>query len=119
MQNLYTTDEGVQSTPEERLFAAVIGLALRDACMKPIKVNNRMEMQSEAQSAHKFIWSDAIESYLHWLDIDAGQFRSRITAIMQNTDNFKVGGFSAEERRAFRFNKTLWEDLWSTTQKDA
>ena len=119
MQNLYMIDEGVQSTPEERLFAAVIGLAMRDACMKPIKVNNRLVLQSESQSAHKFIWTDSIESYLHWLDIDVGQFRSRITSIMQNTDNVRVGGFSPEERRAFRFNKTLWEDLWSTMPKDA
>lgn len=109
--------EASPSTPEERLFAAVVGLALRDACMKPIKIDGNLVMTSEARSAHNFIWSESCDAYLHWLDIDAEQFRNRINIIMQNTDNAKHGGFMPEERRAFRFNKNLWEALWLTTQK--
>lgn len=107
------------STPEERLFAAVVGLAIRDACIKPSRVNGVTTMTDDAQSAHRFLWGDASESYLHWLDIDAEQFRKRLSRIMQDDSANRVCGFFPEERRFFRLNKTLWEDTWLTMLKGA
>ena len=98
------------STPEERLFAAVVGLALRDACLRPGKEGKRLRVAEDAMSAHRFIWTDAIDAYLHWLDMDAGQFRVRLENIMADMSALKVSGFMPEERRAFRINKRLWEE---------
>jgi len=107
------------SLPEERLFAAVIGLALRDSCLKPLRSHGKELMHEDAYSAHSFLWTDAAEAYLHWLDIDADQFRSRIKQIMKDDSAISICGFNSEERRFFRFNQRLWERQWLTTPKDA
>lgn len=94
--------------PEHRLIYSVVILAIRDSCLAPIK-DKPIRMQWEAVTAHDFIWLDALESYLHYLEIDVDWFRRKLIETMSSDKEGNVNGFSSEDRRNFRINKKLWD----------
>lgn len=115
--------------PEHRVLAAVIVHAMRDACLPPIKSERRqLKMHYHAMTAHDFLWTDGLESYIHYLDIDPDYFRKALINTMANTRELKIGEFTPENRRAFRINKRMWDALydgknpvtqnWSDDEKD-
>lgn len=106
-----------RTLPEHRLIAAVVVHAMRDACLPPIVDDKRrkqksLKMQYNATTAHDFLWTKALDSYLHYLDIDAGYFRQALLKAMQNSYELKIGEFTPENRRIFRINKRLWDALY-------
>lgn len=109
-------DASTSSTPEQRLISSVIGMALRDACLPPLKPHNKKHftLTFNAMTAHDFLWTEALDSYLHYLDIDADYFRNSLIKTMSNDNGVKIGAFKPDDRRAFRFNKKLWDSQQSS-----
>jgi hypothetical protein len=97
--------------PEQRLVAAVVVTAMRDACIKPFKPfgEKHFKMTFDCMTAHDFLWTEALESYLHYLDVEVGYFRKALLKTMDDDTEKKIGSFKPEDRRAFRFNKRLWD----------
>jgi hypothetical protein len=93
--------------PEHMLIANVISLAVKDACLEPYK--NPVAMQWDAMTAHDFLWGEGLESYIHWLDIDVDFFRKKLIQTMANDREHIFNGIKSDERRAFRFNKKIWD----------
>lgn len=97
--------------PEQQLIVSVIATAMRDACIKPYTPfgEKRLQMTFDCMTAHDFLWTEALESYLHYLDIEAAYFRKSLLNTMANDSEKTIGQFSSENRRAFRVNKRLWD----------
>jgi hypothetical protein len=93
--------------PEHMLIANVISLAVKDACLEPIR--NPLVMQWDSKTAHDFLWGEGLESYIHWLNIDVNFLRRKIIETMENDKEGVINGFRSEERRAFRWNKKTWD----------
>lgn len=104
-------EESYKSIPEQRLIAAVIATAMRDACIKPFKPfgEKHLRLTFDCMTAHDFLWTEALESYLHYLDVEAEYFRKALIKTMNNDSEKKIGSFTPEDRRAFRFNKRYWD----------
>ncbi len=104
-------DQVYKSIPEQRLIAAVVATAMRDACIKPFKPfgEKHFKLTFDCLTAHDFLWTDALESYLHYLDIEVSYFRKALIKAMDDDTEKKIGSFNSEDRRAFRFNKRLWD----------
>jgi hypothetical protein len=115
--HFFQTEQSDHFIPEQQLIGAVIRMAVYDACHTPIKVEKELKLTDEAKSAHRFLWTDAVESYLHWLDVDTNFFREKLIKLMGDMTQNSVAGFSSDQRRAFRLNKLLWEDSCLTTRK--
>lgn len=115
--HFFQTEVSDHFIPEQQLLGAVIRMAVYDSCHTPIKVGRETKLTDEARTAHRFLWSDAVESYLHWLDVDAKFFRAKLIKLMDNRTENSVAGFSSNQRRSFRINKLLWEDSCSIIQK--
>ena len=103
-----TPEHKDHTTPEHRLLYSVVILAVRDSCLAPIKTKP-ISMQWDATTAHDFIWLDALESYLHYLDIDVDYFRKKLIETMSNDKEVVINGFTSEDRRNFRLNKSIWD----------
>lgn len=117
--HFFQTETSDHFIPEQQLLGAVIRVAVYDACHTPIKIGRHVKLTDEAKSAHRFLWTDGVESYLHWLDVDAKFFRDKLIKMMGDQTERSIAGFSSAQRRAFRVNKLLWEDSCSITQKAA
>ncbi len=115
--HFFQTETSDHFIPEQQLLGAVIRIAVYDACHTPIKVGRETKLTDEARTAHRFLWSDGVESYLHWLDVDTQFFREKLIKLMDNRTENSVAGFSSNQRRSFRINKLLWEDSCSIIQK--
>lgn len=104
-------DQVYKSIPEQRLIAAVIATAMRDACIKPFKPfgEKHLKLTFDCLTAHDFLWTEALESYLHYMDIEVSYFRNALIKTMSDDTERKIGSFNPEDRRAFRFNKRLWD----------
>jgi len=103
-----TPEHKDHTQPEHRLIYSVVILAVRDSCLTPIKGKPPI-MQWDATTAHDFLWLDALESYLHYLDIDVDYFRNKLIQTMSSDKEGMVNGFSSEDRRNFRINKSIWD----------
>lgn len=118
-------------TPEERVLYAVVNQAIVDACERPI-VKHRgrtdslenFELSMHARSAINFLFTDASDAYLKWLEIDPDWLRRELLEVMyerrkQPTAAALRGrggdaGSTVERideyaRRAFRINYELWK----------
>ncbi len=115
--HFFQTETSDHFIPEQQLLGAVIRIAVYDACHTPIKVGRETKLTDEARTAHRFLWTDGVESYLHWLDVDTQFFREKLIKLMDNRTENSVAGFSSNQRRSFRINKLLWEDSCSIIQK--
>lgn len=104
-------DQVYKSIPEQRLIAAVLVTAMRDACIKPFKPfgEKHFKLTFDCLTAHDFLWTESLESYLHYLDIEVSYFRNALIKTMSDDTEKKIGSFHPEDRRAFRFNKRLWD----------
>lgn len=104
-------EQTYKGIPEQRLVAAVVVTAMRDACTKPFKPfgEKHFKLTFDCLTAHDFLWTDALESYLHYLDIEVSYFRKALLKAMDDDTEKKIGSFTSEDRRAFRFNKRLWD----------
>jgi hypothetical protein len=100
-------DHGSRATAEERLMLAVVLLAISDACTRP----NARSPAGVALDAQDFIWSDRLDSFLNWLNMDPGWFRWRLTNVMENRSTGFVNHFTPEQRRAFRHNRRMYAKL--------
>lgn len=99
------------SIPEQRLITAVIVTAMKDACIKPYKPfgEKHFRLTFDCLTAHDFLWTESLESYLHYLDVEVEYFRRSLIKTMSDDSEKKIGSFAPEDRRAFRFNKRLWD----------
>ena len=103
---------GKNDPPEKRLISAIVGLALRDCTLPPIKLKRgRIRLDTDALTAFDFLFTEACEDYLEFLDIDPKVMRSRILTIMADTSK-SIIPFNEMSRRAFRMNYRLWRDLY-------
>ena len=100
-----------QNPPEQRLLSAVVSLAVKDCCDRPIKIDNKIWLSFNAASAFDFIFTESCEGYLEMLDIDPTHFRSKLLKLMANDGPKKIASFDSMARRTFRQNYALWSDL--------
>ncbi len=98
----------MDSQPEARLLAAVVSLAIRDMTHRPVMEGKRPIMTVEARTACRFLFSDASDGYLDWLDYDPPVFRDQLLRIMNNTSHEKLAGLEPMDRRVMRQNYQLW-----------
>lgn len=102
-----------ENTPEERLLAAVVGLAVKDATLPPVKLEKRgIKLCSEAASALDFLFTPSCEGYLDYLEIDTGSFRKRLLKVMADTSKSDMP-FKEIARRNFRINYTIWKEEYA------
>lgn len=102
-------DVSTHKIPEQNLISAVIAMAVRDSVLPPIKDGKHLRLTWDAMTAHDFLWTESLDSYLHWLDVDANYFRTNLIKTMDNDKEEKIGILKPLDRRAFRINKKLWD----------
>lgn len=98
------------------LLSNVVLLAVADACSKPPKRRTdekrpSLPISTEAFTAMRFLFDESfsgLAEYATWLDIDAGQFRTRMLKIMNDPSPMAINGFDTNQRRNFKFNYTHW-----------
>ena len=98
------------------LLANVVLLAVADACSQPPKRRTderrpSLPISTEAFTAMRFLFDESfsgLTEYTTWLDIDPGQFRSRMLKIMHDSSPVSINGFDALQRRNFKFNYVHW-----------
>ena len=103
----------MDSQPEARLLAAVVSLAIRDMTHRPVMEGKRPIMTVEARTACRFLFSDASDGYLDWLDYDPPVFRDQLLRIMNNTSHEKLAGLEPMDRRVMRQNYQLWSSNYA------
>jgi len=96
----------VERSPEQRLLAAVVAVAVRDCCMPPVGRHN-LRLQPQAASAFDFVFTDLGDPFLELIDINSGHFRRKLEEVMNDTSN-NDKPFKQIQRRAFRINYKLW-----------
>ena len=96
----------VERSPEQRLLAAVVAVAVRDCCMPPVGRHN-LRLQPQAASAFDFVFTDLGDPFLELIDINSGHFRRKLEEVMNDTSNTDKP-FKQIQRRAFRINYKLW-----------
>ena len=95
-------------TPEQRLLAAVVSLAMRDTTAEPVKVGKHLEVNNDAASALDFLFTDASDAFLDLLDFNPQTFRKKLLEVMNDTSPKDIP-FKSQQRRAFRINYKLWK----------
>lgn len=103
--------EGPDRTPEQRLLAAVVAVAVRDCCSPP-EGRRDLRLTRQAASAFDFIFTDLGDSFLQLIDINSGHFRRKLEEVMNDTSNTDKP-FKAIARRAFRINHKLWKQEYA------
>jgi hypothetical protein len=94
-----------QHVAHKRLLAAVIGLAIDDAC----KGTKSARLLSDARSGMNFLFKHS-DLYLSLLDIDPQQFRNRLLEYTHTSTN-KVSlpyELTHMQKRVFRINYKKW-----------
>jgi hypothetical protein len=102
-----------QNASCRKLLASVVALAVKDACLPPIKVRskeNKMlrKVPSEAAcSALHFLMGKSVLGYLEMLDMDSDRWRKELMSQM-NTSNTEANPFNSQitafEKRCFGWN---------------
>jgi hypothetical protein len=120
--------------PERSLLAAVVLLAVNDACAAPPKPANKkdtpagLRMHRDAFTAMRFLFDTTqagLEEYSMWLDFDAGHFRKKLQETMINNGPQNLNGFEPMQRRNFRYNYGMWlrtkdlSDMFEEESEDA
>jgi hypothetical protein len=121
---IYELDYKAQGTAYRRILAAVVGLAIQDAQMKPraVYTNKKLIPTDEAISGIDFLFRTS-DTYLNLLDIDPGHFRKKLLNLMFDM-NRKIKQFEPIGRRNFRYNYQWMRkqenvlDLTKTYQED-
>jgi hypothetical protein len=121
---IYELDYKAQGTAYRRILAAVVGLAIQDAQMKPraVYTNKKLIPTDEAISGIDFLFRTS-DTYLNLLDIDPGHFRKKLLDLMFDM-NRKIKQFEPIGRRNFRYNYQWMRkqenvlDLTKTYQED-
>jgi len=92
----------------KRLLAAVVVMAIKDACYGP----RSKILYSDAASAFSFLFEHS-DYYLSLLDIDSQQFRVRLLEYVHNKNSNTPLPYSLtdSERRAFSFNYRRWKQM--------
>jgi hypothetical protein len=95
-----------QSLACKRLLAAVVVMAIKDACFGP----KSKIISSHTASAFNFLFEYS-DYYLSMLDIDPKQFRVRLLEYVDSKKLDKPLPYSLtdHERRAFSFNYRRWK----------
>jgi hypothetical protein len=88
------------------LIAAVVALAIKDAC----KGGGSKQLPRNTESALRFLFLHS-DAYLALLDIDPQQFRIRLLAYVENrkTTLTLPHNLSEFERRGFALNYRQWQ----------
>lgn len=100
-----------QNPPEQRLLSAVVSLAIKDCCDRPLKIDNKIRLSFNAASALDFLMTESCEGYLELLDIDPVNFRAALLKTMKDNGPKDIGTLDSMARRTFRQNYALWSDL--------
>jgi hypothetical protein len=93
-----------------RLFAAIIGKAVQDACLHPIKdrVTKQLRVSPVARDAIEFIFlpNDAFHTYMSFLDMDVNGFRKNLVECMSSNSmkNAFIDRNASLDKRSFRHN---------------
>ena len=99
--NLTKFEDGVlneiQNDRCKKLLWAVIQLAIDDACRAPFVT----KPQNDSITAMRFLFSESLDAYLMWLDVDAQRFKQKLLEAMFSEKHDK---FQESARRAFRAN---------------
>ena len=104
----------VSSNPERHLLSQVVLAALNDSCRRPRQYKHRLVMRRSAFTAMRFLFDESVaglNEYALWLDFDPGQARSRLLRMMENDGPHKIWEWDPMDRRAFRINYQLWQDM--------
>ena len=102
-----------QNASCRRLLAAVVALAVKDACQPSIRVRSketkmyRRVPTEAASSAIHFLFGEGVVGYLQMLDMDTDRWRTQLMDQM-NASNEEVNSFnsqiSAFDKRCFGWN---------------
>ena len=106
-----STDHDAQVRAHQKLLSAVVGLAVRDAQLRPIKPENSLRRVPTdlALSALDFLFTDSSDGYLVLLDMNPDQFRKRLVDQMFKIEKKEKDKEDSayKARRNFRYNY-LW-----------
>ena len=108
---MYTADQKDridQDVAHRRLLSAVVGLAIRDACL----VNGR-HLGENTRTGLSFLFENS-DGYLELLDINPKQFRERLLALAfagpNSSKKFIAVSLSQDDRDRFARNYRRWWD---------
>lgn len=108
-------DEAHQTTACRSLLAAVVNVAINDACTQPPKRESkkadRMPIHIDAFTAMRFLFDErfsGLNEYATWLDFDAKQFRRKLMNMMYDERSIKGMPYDDMQRRHFRINYKAW-----------
>lgn len=85
----------------KQLIAAVVGLAVQDCCLGPIKTKYGYKIKTDAMSALRFIF-DHGDGYFNLLDIDRKMFCKKLMKKMYSKE--PDNDFQDYQKRNFRMN---------------
>lgn len=97
-----------QSQQCRHLLATVINLAVNDACQVP----GKERPSTDALTAMRFLFDETesgLNEYAEILDINPGQFRSRLLKIMKTTSVGEINGYTESQRLHFMRNFRFWQ----------
>lgn len=121
----HVEDVELQARATRRIFSAVINLAINDACIAPLSglkgrgnrdgmLRTSLPISRNAFTGMRFLFDETVSGlneYLMWLDIDPGQYRSRLMDLMWDDSHHTLGNFEPIKRRNFRLNYKMWRDI--------
>lgn len=101
-------DKEDQARAYQKLISAVIGLAIKDAQIKPVRYygDTHRTPLPEALSAMQFLFTGDSDGYLTLLEINPEQFRKRLVDQMFDS-SFEIKGIKGNpylSRKNFKFN---------------
>lgn len=117
MKTLTQLDEIQQTRNCEKLLAAVVAVAISDACVEPFRVTSKDKttyMRVETVTAFRFLFSQSmsgLDAFALWLDFNEHNFRRKLLQYMADESRLSVHGKDPNQRRNFRYNYRLWEKL--------
>lgn len=97
-----------QSQQCRHLLATVVNLAVNDACQIP----GKERPSTDALTAMRFLFDETesgLNEYAEILDINPGQFRSRLLKIMKTTSVGEINGYTESQRIYFMRNYRFWQ----------
>ena len=114
-RNFFDLNE--QNRACQRILSSVVHLAIKDSCIRPVTDRRGRSIQAmhpNAFTAMRFLFDtnySGLAEYATWLDFDAGQFRTKLLALMRNDSAGVVHAIPSEDRRAFRVNYKNWSAI--------
>ncbi len=83
-----------------KLINAIVAIAVLDTTRQC-----KHKLDTEAQTAFRFLFSDDVDAYLELIDINPDHFKRKLKESMYNNST----AFTDTQKRAFKMNFVKWE----------